>query len=119
MFYLLPAESQAKELHHIAVLCLFGLLVQASQVFVQLLHGQSSRLPCHEPLGEKMSSQTRDTQPTGFQPRSDFFSKASTKLKSQNYAKDLENCRKSSDSDFFFNNLIFRDAEAIADTTLL
>lgn len=47
------------------------------------------------------------------------FRKASIKLKSQNYAKDLENHSKSSNSDFLFNNMIFRDAGTIAATTRL
>lgn len=53
-----------------------------------------------------------------FQQQS-LFRKASIKFKSQNYAKDMENHRKSSNCDFFFNNMIFRDAGAIADTTQL
>jgi len=48
-----------------------------------------------------------------------LFRKASIKFKSYNYAKDLENHSKSSNSDFFFNNVIFRDAGAITDTTRL
>lgn len=47
-----------------------------------------------------------------------LFRKASIKFKSQNYATDQENHSKSSNSDFFFNNMIFRDAGA-ADTTEL
>lgn len=48
-----------------------------------------------------------------------LFRNASIKFKSRNYAKDQENHSKSSNSDFFFNNMIFRDAWVIADTTQL
>lgn len=73
IFYLLPAESQAKELHHTAVLCLLGLLLETSQLFVQLFHSQTTRLPCHEPSEKKTLLQgMRKTQDSSPETPNDF-----------------------------------------------
>lgn len=120
-----PAEHQAEELHHAAVLGLSGLLLETSQVFVQCLHSQGSCLPCHEPLGKKVSLQSGDMKTTGFltltpalcpgcslcSPEAELIQRS--KFKPQNYATDVDIHRKSSNSDRFLKNTIFRDEKPL------